>query len=55
LAVFFIKRFPYSEIHVLRLVGCFPGLVSGVGSLAAVKALAASGAEVIFGEEFSLA
>ena len=30
-------------------------LVNGVGSLAAVQALAATGAEVIFGEEFSLA
>ena len=30
-------------------------MVNGVGSLAAVQALAATGAEMIFGEEFSLA
>jgi hypothetical protein len=36
-------------------VGSFLGLVRGMGSLAAVKALAASRAEVIFREELSLA
>jgi len=36
-------------------VDSFLGLVRGVGSLAAVQALAASRAEVIFREELSLA
>ena len=53
--VFLIKGFPYSEIPIAALVGSFLRLVSGMGSLAAVQALAASAAEVIFGEEFSLA
>ena len=50
-----IKRFPYGEILIAALVGSLLRLVNGMGSLAAVQALAASGAEVIFGEEFSLA
>jgi len=53
--VFLIKRFPYSEIPIAALVGSLLRLVNGMGSLAAVQALAATGAEMIFGEEFSLA
>ena len=43
------------EIHLADLVGGFVGLVRDMGSLAAVKALAASRAEVVFREELSLA
>jgi hypothetical protein len=53
--VFFIKRFPFSQIPIATLVGSFLRLVYGMCSLATVQTLAASGAEVIFGEEFSLA